>query len=603
LTGDAPTGLFTYTRQDDGTLGQINLFDATGVSPDPITTGMVNSTPFPNDPTSSGLNSQAFRFNSDARQDSRWITTRIDYELSDAHSISGSFHNFKYDLPNDVFNGLGEVFPGLPGFGNTSNRYLTSVAWLSTWSPNLTNELRGGLQQYEVKWVPNGAVSDIILDFNTSLIDNPIQDADTPQGRKPPIWELQDNMNWINGNHTFTFGGSYRTTKVDQFNFFGTVPTYTLDFGTGNSPLSPDMFPGGISTNDFGDAGEILYVLGGFVDSAEQTFNATSNSSGFVPGAPQTTILKQNFLTFHGGDTWRLSPNVTLNYGLRWEWHGVPYELNNLALLPKEQSIQAVLDPNAIIDYAGPGVGRPFFKDDYSNFAPNIGVAWRYCDTWVLRAGYSLNYVVDNNMTVVNNALRGNDGLNATNVVQGISGTVSGGGLVTVPTPDFMVPRTARDNILLDSQSALYTIDPNLRVPYVHQWNVGVQKEIVRDLAFEARYVGNAGRQLSRAVDLNQVKYPGEFVADWQRARNNLFATGDPYTGEELTYIPNLGLAGYMYVGFVQQMLADNTIGDYVGGFLAPNRTFFFAGEGGEGFGSTVPISEFYINPNTFVGD
>ena len=63
-------------------------------------------------------------------------------------------------------------------------------------------------------------------------------------------------------------------------------------------------------------------------------------------------------------------------------------------------------------------------------------------------------------MTVVNNALRGNDGLNSTNAVYGISGTVSGGGLVTVPTPEFMVPRTARDNILLDSQAALYSIDP-----------------------------------------------------------------------------------------------------------------------------------------------
>jgi hypothetical protein len=603
LTDNARRGLFSYLRQDTGEVAQVDLFDVTGVSPDSITSGLVNSTPLPNDPTASGLNSQSFRFNSDARTDQRWITSRVDYELSDAHTITGAFHNFNYDLPNDVYNGIGEVLPGMSGFGLTSKRYLASVAWLSTWSPNLTNELRGGLQRYEVEWAPNGPTSDYILDFNTDLIDNPIQDADSSQGRTPPVWELQDNVNWINGNHTFTFGGSYRYTKVDQFNAFGVPPTYTLDFGVGNpSPLTPEMFPGGVGSSDFSDAEEILYVLGGFVDSADQTFNATSNSSGFVPGAPQGSILKQNFLTFHGGDTWRVSPNVTLNYGLRWEWHGVPYEINNLALLPKEQSIQAVLDPNAIIDYAGPGVGRPFFKDDYNNFAPNVGLAWRYCDTWVFRAGYSLNYVVDNNMTVVNNALRGNDGLNSMNVLTGLSGTVSDG-LPAVPTPEFKVPRTARDNILLDTTSALYTIDPNLKVPYVHQWNVGIQKEIVRDLAFEARYVGNNGKQLTRAIDINQVKFPNEFVQDWQRARRNLVANGDPYTGEELTYIPNLGLSGYMFVGFVQNMLFNNEIGDYIGGFLAPNRTFFFAGEGGEGFGATVPISDFYTNPNAFVGD
>ncbi len=414
---------------------------------------------------------------------------------------------------------------------------------------------------------------------------------------------MMDHISWVKGNHTIKVGGSVRLTKVDQFNDAGILPTYTLGFGPGNpDPLVPDLFPGGISSGELSTASALLGTLGGFVDEAEQVFNVLSPHSGYVDGGSQTNILTQNFVNFYLGDTWRVTPDLSLTFGVRWEFHSVPDETQGLALLPVG-GIESVLDPEAVIDLAGSTNGRSFFNNDGNNFAPNMGLAWQVSDRTVLRAGYGLNYVVDNNLTTVLNALRGNDGLSQTVAFSGISGTVSGEGLVPIPTPEFRIPRTARDGILANATAAVFTIDPNLRTPYVQQWTIGLQHRIMRDTAVELRYVGNHGVKLSRAVDLNQVLLPPAFVEDFRRAQRNLAANADPYAGEPLQIFPQLGFAGFLQSGGVQNMIRNGEIGQYVGGFLAPNRIFFFEGEGGERFGATLPISFFLRNPNAFVGD
>ncbi len=76
-----------------------------------------------------------------------------------------------------------------------------------------------------------------------------------------------------------------------------------------------------------------------------------------------------------------------------------------------------------------------------------------------------------------------------------------------------------------------------------------------------------------------------------------------PFIGEPLTVFPQLGLAGFLQAGFVQNWIANGEIGTYVGAFMVPNRAFFFAGEGGERFGATLGISPFLNNPNIFVAD
>lgn len=154
----------------------------------------------------------------------------------------------------------------------------------------------------------------------------------------------------------------------------------------------------------------------------------------------------------------------------------------------------------------------------------------------------------------------------------------------------------------MDPTAALYTVDPNLNVPYVQQWNFGIQHQLSSNLAMEVRYIGNRGTKLLRAVDINQVGFPAEFVEDFKRAQRNLAATGNPTRGETPQVIPNLGLGGYATSSTVKTYLRQNEIAEYVS-FMALNRSYFFAGEGGEELGSQIPLSYFYRNPNCYVGD
>ena len=601
LTDPARGGDFSYVRQDNGQVNTLNLHQLTGIGPDPVVRALVDMTPAPNDASvGDGRNTAGFRFNASDASNSDWLIFRGDYVINPRHSATGTFHQFRLDTPNSVFNGIDSVYPGLPGAGQDSKRRLGSFTLSSSLGPTVLNEARLGVQTYAANFFTNETFpGGYRLSFGG--FDNPVRNF-LAQGRDVLNLEASNSLTWVKGAHTVRLGGGFRRTRVDAFNDAGLVPTYYLGFGAGNlDPLVPALFPGGISSDELDAAAALLATLGGVVDEADRTFNVASTTSGFVDGATQRRVLNQDFLHLYAGDTWRVAPATSLTMGVRWELHGVPDETQGLALLPVG-GVGAVLDPDAVVDFAGSFHGRPFFNSDRNNFAPNVGLAHRLSDRMVVRGGYALNYVLDNNMTTVSNALAANDGLAQTVVLPGLSGTVSGG-LVPVSEPEFNIPRTARDGILADPTAALFTFDPDLRTPYVQQWNVGWQVEVLRDTAVEVRYVGNRGTDLVRAIDLNQVLLPDAFVEDFRRAQRNLAANGHPSIGEPLQIFPRLGLGGYLQSGGVQNWIRNGEIGQYIGGFLAPNRRFFFAGEGGEFFGATLPISYFYTNPNTFVGD
>ena len=602
LTDPARRGDFSYVRQDTGQLASVNLFNLSGLAPDPAMESLVASTPGPNDASvGDGRNTAGYRFNSPDSSDARWLVFRGDYVVNSRHSLKGTFHRFTLDTPNSVGNGIGSVFPGRPGAGQGSWRMLGSFGLTSSLGQSVVNEAHFGYKGSSV-WFRNNETFPDGYHLSLSGFSNPVRNF-LDQGRDDLTLELGNSLTWVKGAHTLKMGGSARWNRVNAYNDAGLLPTYYLGFGVGTpDPLVPALFPGGISADELDMASALLGSLGGIVDEVSQTFNVVSRTSGFVDGATERRMLSQNFLSFYVGDTWRVAPDTSMTFGLRWEMHTVPDETQGLALLPVG-GVDAVLDPNAVVDFAGSAAGRPFYNTDRNNFAPNIGVARQLTDKLVVRGGYSLNYVLDNNLTTVSNTLFHNAGLSQTVVVPGVSGTVSGDGLVPVETPEFNIPRTARDGILADPQAALFTFDPDLRTPYVQQWNVGVQYQLLPDTAVEVRYVGNRGTQLFRGIDLNQLLLPEAFVEDFTRARRNLAAFGDPRIGEPLQVFPVLGYGGFLHSGGVQNWIRNGEIGQYIGGFLAPNRRFFFAGEGGESFGAALPMSYFYTNPNTFVGD
>jgi len=606
LTGPARQGLFTYRRQDNGQLQTVNLLQLGGVTPDPVTTRLIGLTPTPNDfTTGDRLNFAGFRFNSGVINDNDLWGFRVDYHPLANHQFEAVFSQFHSRFPNDTFNDIGEPFPGLPGGGQRSLRQLGSFAWRWTPRATLNNEFRWGFQRAPVAFINREPfASGFRLDF--PLVTDPVRNF-LNQGRNSPVFEWMDNATWVRGNHSFRFGGQWRRVHVDSFNDAGIIPIFTLGFNqTGNpNPLNRSAFPGGISTNDFNNASSILAILSGAVNDVSQTFNVTSRTSGFVSGASNVRRLRQNIFAFHGGDTWRVRPNLTFSYGIRYEWYGVPTEANSLALLPKRRDQGVVFDPNAVFDFAGDDVGRAFFSNDNNNFAPSFSFSWDPFGTGktAIRAGYSISYVVDNNLTTVNNAVNSNQGLQQTVVLRNLSGSVGRGGIITVPPPAFKVPRTLLDNQALDFANGLFTIDDDLRVPYVQQWTLSIQREIARDTVAEIRYVGNHAVKLTRALDFNQVIVrENGFVEDVLRAQRNLAATGNPARGEPLQIFPRLGLGGLLNNATIRTLIAQGEAGQLAAIYLL-NANLFFNGFGGEQFGAQLTRDFFSPNPNALFTD
>ena len=534
LSAGARTGSFTYLRVDNGAQQTVNVLTLGNRTIDPRIQTLINLTPASNNNDAGDTrNTQGFRFNTPNGSTGRSIGFRLDYDINSRNRVEVIHSRFYSLLPNDVqLNDIGEQFPGLPGGGQKSVRPRWAFAWHSSPTSNITNEFRWGYATNTPEFF-NREKFDVGYRLSLPLITNPIQNF-LQQGRIPTNYDSIDNVTWVKGNHVFKFGTIFRMVRVLNFNDAGTVPQFTVAFNTtkNTNPLvnNTATFPGGISSTEFSNAGNLLALLSGAISSATQTFNVANKTTGFTPGLGSRRHFNYNTLAFYGGDTWRFRENLSVNLGLRWEYISPVTERDGLGLLPANRTLAVLNDPNPTLDFAGVG-GRPILGKDMNNFAPNFSFAWDPFKSGKtsVRGGFAISYAIDNNITVASNAVSGNSGLSSAVSITDLSGTVSGGGIFTVATPTFKVPRTLLDQAAVSQTPTLFTTEFNLKTPYAVQWNFGIEREIFKDTALSVGYVGNRGVQLTRGIDTNQlIIFQNGFFADFLRAQSNLTKFANP---------------------------------------------------------------------------
>ncbi len=608
LLAPARNGNFTYVRTDNQQLHTVNLLTLSGRSLDPRIQQLINLTPASNN-TSVGdsRNTAGFRFNTPNGSTGRNIGFRIDYDITSRHRVEAVYSHFLSKVPNDVqLNNIGEQFPGLPGGGQESARPRYSLAWISSLTSNLTNELRFGFSSNTPVFF-NNEKFDLGFRLGLPLITNPVQNF-LQQGRAPRNHDLIDHATLVKGNHVIKFGTTARWVKILNFNDGGIVPQYNVQFNTttNRTPLVNNVasFPGGLSSTQFTTANSLLALLTGALNTGVQTFNVADRTSGFSRGVGSVRHLDYNTLSFYGGDTWRIKENLSLNLGMRWEYISPVTERDGLGLMPVDTSLAALNDPKAVLDFAGRGTGREFLAKDLNNWAPNFSFAWDPFKTGKtsIRGGFSIAYAIDNNATVLNNAaVAGNAGLQST-VTQDLTGTVSGGGIVPIATPVFKMPRTIEDNLTLSQIPTLFTTEFNLKTPYAEQWNFGIEREIFKDTALSVGYVGNRGVQLTRGLDTNQVMiFQNGFLADFLRAQSNCALQGATLPGsgtplekctsarfnpaipgsQQLTIFPLLGhptaanRGGNLTDGTILNLIKQGQVGELASNYLSSRCTYF----------------------------
>ena len=581
LTAEARQGIFRYFDINNE-LRKVNVLRMQALDVDPAAKAVLDRIPGPDQINNFDVgdsdrdqlrNTAGYSFLVRTRGERDAWTNRLDYVLSEKHLVSGTY---QYTRERNDRPDAGNAYHRVPVVEDVGHTNFVSVGWRWSPGPRWSNELRGGFNLAPRAFRTTENRGDFLLDG--FLFDNPVVNFD-PQGRYTDTFNFMNNTAHQRGNHSLRFGVQTQQVRVETFNSGGTLPTFLLSIEPQSQfALGNRFFPGGIDTNDFFAAQDLLATLGGIVGQARQTFNITDRNSGFVPGSEFRRRYSLDSVALYFQDGWRVTPRFTLNLGLRWDYFGRFEERDGLMLNPVAGSggVFEMLRSDATLDFAGGEVGRPLWDADLNNYAPNVGIAWDLFGDGrtAIRAGYSINYVNDEVMQAAQNATIANDGL------QGIAREINldlslSGPLLEIETPEFKVPRNVSENQALDPGAALFTIDPRLRTPYVQQWNFGIQHNLGWDTIFEARYVGNKGTKLLRAFDFNQVIIrENGFLEDFLRAQSNGFlaqartGTFNPefnpgiLGSRPLTFFPQLNQEGLLSAPSFQELIKRGEPGE-----------------------------------------
>lgn len=586
LTDTARNGIFTY-RDSAGVVQQKNILQLMGVQADPVMSKLLAMVPAASkinyygvgDSTAALLRNTAgysFLMRDNRTRDN--LTTTGDYLPSPKHAIK-----VMYSWNRDILDrpDCDTTFDAVPNCQNNDHVKLLSTSW--RWNPKstLTNEVRFGFNLAPATFDVTGTTPAYLI-TGTSYT-SPVNTF-LPQGRFTDTYHIADNANWVHGTHTLSFGFQSQIVRIQPYNAAGDVASYGVGIGAGQTGLTATQLPG-ISASDLSSANSLLATLAGNLNTYTQTFQVTSRTSGFVNGASNVRNLRYKNYAAYLTDTWKVTRRLTATMGVRYDYYTPVDEADSLALFPVLQNnnvIQTVLNPNTTLDFAGSSVGKPWYKSDKNNFAPNIGLAYDLTGEGKtsIRGGYSISYVNDSVVDALSNSYTTNAGLASTVSASGLKGT-AGAGLPAIPVPTFQVPRTLAQNYALSSTGAVGIPDPGLVTPYIQQWNIGVEHS-VRNMIFAVRYVGNHGVKEIRGIDYNQVQInqllPNFLVAQnngllAQKATGVFTATYNPaIAGSQPTpYFNAMPNSGYLTNSSVISYLQTGAVGE-LGNFYQSNR-------------------------------
>lgn len=470
-------------------------------------------------------------------------TARLDYQITSKLAWHGTWNLRAGEAPGTP------VYPGLPGkfSGSKLSTYLLSNTFDWTISPSLLNSFNMGIQSSHedfnqetsvYQWADDGHRRIAPPAIAGITIATPIANQG-PWIRNNPVYTLADNLNWVRGKHTFTFGGSFLRTHFYETTWQDTgVLNYNLGISPGDpvtAVLGQSAFPG-IRPTDVAAASALYGFLTGRIASVNGTRFVNVDTRQYESFAPINSRYGFQTGGLYFQDAFRATNRLTLNYGFRWEFSGAIHDRNGIATPPDLANLYGpstgLFQPGVLNGVANPQLTpRPYtYAGDKINPAPNFGVVWNPDidnNRTVFRASYGINYY-DEGINIVSNRSSFNPGPAQTVSVRPGLEFAPGSLLLSSSMPAPAVNPAAfafpmpQSNFTFTAGD-LSTTMPVLRTPYVQSWNFGVQREFLRGLVIEARYAGNKSTHIWHAYGLNETNiFENGFLAEFQNARRNL---------------------------------------------------------------------------------
>lgn len=539
-------------------------------------------------------NNQAYARLAPSKRDEYAPTGRIDYNLTDRHRLSGTYYWQRIISRPDFLNSSEPAFPGFPNQGDqTSFRETGSLSLRSTLSSAIVNEAKFGFQSSPVDFYSNLGIDSfanqngyaVTLGFGLSNAHV----VNAPNKRNTPSWSVENSLNWLAGSHSIRLGATFMnvTNISDAWNI---APTVTLGIDQTNDPanalFTTANFPGASNAN-LADARALYALLTGRVTAIGGTARQDVSTGDYVylGGLEQRAGMKE--FGIYAQDSWRMTPTLTLNGGLRWEVQ-LPFQgltdtwsaatMNDLCGIsgigtgPQGQACNmfkpgTIGNPNVIPQYTAYDANNPGYNTKWTNVAPNLGVAWRPNvqsgvlrtilgdpEQATIRAGYSLSYNrerMDRFTGLIGNNPGGTTAANrnVTNgnlVLPGESWPVLFRDAGRLGPPAVCadgninascMPRAPIYPILATTSNNINIYDPEITLPYVQSWSVGFQRALDADSAIEVRYIGNQNTKAWGTENWNErVIFENGFIDEFRKAQANLAANIAAGKGNTFAY-------------------------------------------------------------------
>jgi hypothetical protein len=550
LTPEAQQGIFRYTATDNSirTINLLDLARANGLpgSIDPYIASqfqIVNNSLGQGDIASSTtLYQNLFRFiNPNTPNVNVFPAARVDYQASPSLAMRGTLNLHYRDLArNPQFPGLEQINAGF-----TSTYYIVSTGADWTVRSNLFNQTTFGVQSNYEEFNPGNSLSlyntvgGNVVNLPLSLTSpTPTNDV-LPIPRNNPVYNVSNTMTWLSGRHTWTFGGTFRRTTMYE-SIGGQPPSISLGIGSGDpaaNVISIANIPG-LRTTDLATAQSLYALLVGRVSTAGGTYFLDEETKDYRLG-PAFRREAQNVGGIYAQDQWRLSPRLTMNYGLRWELTGPATNPNEVYSGPTVADLYGpstgVFQPGVLNGVQDPQIYlRPKpYKGDYVNPAPNVGIAWnpdqpegflgKLLGSSVYRANLGVNYY-DEGLITFQTANGNGPGLSQTLALPPFTpGSLS----LQSPLPEYTrTPSSFSFPIPMSGftfNRGFATTAPDLKTPMITNWTLGYQRALWKNAAVEVRYVGNRGSNLWRFSNINETNIiENGFLQEFRNAAQNL---------------------------------------------------------------------------------
>jgi hypothetical protein len=548
-----------------------------------------------------GINTGGFRFNAPTPTTYDTYALKLDFNLTDRQTL---FVRGNYQEDNI---GQAPAFPDTPAPSIWYHPKGFGVGHSWTISNSLINRFTYGLTR--AAFTRQGDQDGNNLQFR--FIFNPL--VTTALTRVTPVHNFVDDVTWVKGDHTVQFGGNVRLIKNKRQSFQNAFDVLTTN-PSGYAASAAVLTTAGADASGaaiFPDvAGSSLTPLRNALSAvigrwSQYTANFLYDADGNL--LPAGTSADRTFATeeyeLYWQDQWRIRPNVTFTYGIRWGTSTPVYEVNGLQTQPtvslggyfdqRKASANAGIpfnDPISL-DLSGKANGKPgFYHQDWNNFAPIVAVAWSPDipdNFWgkligregkaVIRGGFRTTYDRIGSQLAVNFDLNNQLGfasaqtiaVNTYNVSSNLAPLFNGGtqDVRSLPGNAGNFSNTISfplSQIPTQAERVETSLDDTITTPVNYSYNFSYAREVGRGLSFEASYVGRFARNLLGQRDImhfNNIRdvKSGQTFYEAMQALIDLRYQGVPVTGVlPIPFFENVlpGIAGTFSVLGVNRSLS-----------------------------------------------